>query len=150
VSAEFARYEEFLRRELPPLVRNKLVARIDEVLDPIEETLKSELVDIVHDLQLQLFRTYQQQSQASRETTGLAEAGDGETPEGFGTLQNSGGQAELLAAYCPVPNYVNSFGGFNGLMFDFKPLTGSDSGYGSNEVYPFFSERGIEPPVSSP
>jgi hypothetical protein len=57
--AELGRYEEFLRQELPSKVRQALESRIEAAAPALlEESLKGQLVDIVHDLQLQLFQTY--------------------------------------------------------------------------------------------
>lgn len=55
---ELARYEEFLRRELPSAVRRELELAVEREFSPVEERLKSQLVEIVRDLQLQLFQTY--------------------------------------------------------------------------------------------
>lgn len=57
-SNELARYEQFLRRELPPAVRRELEIAVEREFYPMEERLKSQLVDIVRDLQLQLFQSY--------------------------------------------------------------------------------------------
>jgi hypothetical protein len=55
-----ARYEQYLRRELPPAVRRELEYAVEREFSPIEEHLKSQLIDIVRDLQIQLFQTYTQ------------------------------------------------------------------------------------------
>jgi hypothetical protein len=55
---ELTRYEQFLRRELPNRVRQQLEVRIEQRFNPLEETLRTELVEIVRDMQLQLFEIY--------------------------------------------------------------------------------------------
>jgi hypothetical protein len=55
---ELSRYEQYLRRELPPAVRRELELALDRNLEPLEERLKAQLIEIVRDLQLQLFQSY--------------------------------------------------------------------------------------------
>lgn len=62
-STGFARYEEFLSRELPRHVRKELELAMDSELEPIEDRLKSRLVDIVRSCQEKLFRMYQESLQ---------------------------------------------------------------------------------------
>ncbi|KKY37605.1 hypothetical protein UCDDA912_g02360 [Diaporthe ampelina] len=57
-ASDLARYEEFLRRELPRRVRGELELRIDQELTPVEERLKRQLVDIVRDMQQRLFADF--------------------------------------------------------------------------------------------
>lgn len=142
-TSEFARYEEFLRRELPTRVRQQLEVRIEEALNPVEESLRGQIVDIVRDMQLQLFEMYK----SSR----TADAGSGpnrslevsnETPSygqqvgnPEGTTQQWGLEEQLEAFRPPAPYLDNSFTGFDGLLFDFDPLQNQgftpDEGYGS-------------------
>lgn len=55
----FSRYEEFLSRELPRQVRRELEMALDQELEPIEDRLKSQLVEIVRSSQEKLSRLYQ-------------------------------------------------------------------------------------------
>jgi hypothetical protein len=55
---ELARYERFLRRELPAAVCRELEITVEKELSPVEDQLKNRLINIVRDLQLQLFQTY--------------------------------------------------------------------------------------------
>lgn len=55
---ELARYEQYLRRELPPAVRLKLEIQIEQAFENIEEKLRGQLVEIARDAQLQLFESY--------------------------------------------------------------------------------------------
>jgi len=70
-SASFSLYEQFLRRELPRRVRRELESRIEERLNPIEEGLRGELVEIVRDLQLQLFEMYKSATASQSRTVEL-------------------------------------------------------------------------------
>lgn len=56
--SDIARYEDFLRRELPRRVRGELEVRIEQELMPVEESLKRQLVDIVRDMQQRLFADF--------------------------------------------------------------------------------------------
>ncbi|KAH7009713.1 hypothetical protein EDB80DRAFT_572751 [Ilyonectria destructans] len=60
VESEFAKYEHFLGAELPSRVRQQLEIRIEAALNPLDEfkTLKGQIIDIVRDTQLQLFKLY--------------------------------------------------------------------------------------------
>ncbi|KAI1328946.1 hypothetical protein F5Y16DRAFT_138754 [Xylariaceae sp. FL0255] len=51
-------YEQFLERELPLRVRQRLELRIEGALDPVQEALRGELVEIVHDVQLELYHDF--------------------------------------------------------------------------------------------
>lgn len=59
-STAFARYEEFLSRELPRRVCEMLEVAMNNELQPIEDKLKSQLVEMVRTCQEDLFRAYQQ------------------------------------------------------------------------------------------
>ncbi|KAH6655829.1 hypothetical protein BKA67DRAFT_250466 [Truncatella angustata] len=51
-------YENFLQRELPTRVRQQLEGRIKQDMDHMEEAMRGQLVDIVRDMQLEIFRTF--------------------------------------------------------------------------------------------
>ncbi|CAG9990166.1 unnamed protein product [Clonostachys byssicola] len=57
-SQEMSRYEQFLQQELPDSVREELELRIDQYLNPIEASLRCQLVGIVRDMQIRLFDLY--------------------------------------------------------------------------------------------
>jgi hypothetical protein len=57
-SEEVLRIEQFSRRELPRLVRAELERRILGSMSPVENELRSRLVEIVRDCQSLLFRQY--------------------------------------------------------------------------------------------
>ncbi|KAM7203143.1 hypothetical protein V8F20_004085 [Naviculisporaceae sp. PSN 640] len=142
---EFIRYEQFLRRELPGRVRQELETRIEERINPMEETLRGELVEIVRDMQLQLFELYK----ASRNP-------ETEQPEAAPTEHVQGHQAEVVIQSIPIatasddmgpleafvqPPLVNpdnwiAFDDFDGQiwdpsMLDSRTLWAGDSGYDS-------------------
>jgi hypothetical protein len=138
--AEFAHYEEFLSRELPPRVRRELEIAVEKELEPVEERIKSQVVDIVRNLQLKLFRSYQQSSKfpltsipESQEGTTLASGssdvagegpGGGIAPSGLNTAME-----DLLAPFLAPPDLEEEFG-FDASMFLLQSNEGlSDSGY---------------------
>lgn len=81
---EIARYEEFLRRELPRRVRGELEVRIEQELSPVEESLKRQLVDIVRDMQQTLFADFRR-LQSGAAPPGDDMAGDEEPEQGCGS-----------------------------------------------------------------
>ncbi|ETS83102.1 hypothetical protein PFICI_04978 [Pestalotiopsis fici W106-1] len=52
------KYEDFLGREMPDRVRHQLELRIERALDPIEQQLQSQIVDIACDIQMDLFKSF--------------------------------------------------------------------------------------------
>jgi hypothetical protein len=64
----FSQYEEFLTRELPRRVRRELELAVEKELEPIEDRLKSKLVDIVCTCQEKLFREYQKPRESTQST----------------------------------------------------------------------------------
>ncbi|KAK2001679.1 hypothetical protein LX36DRAFT_327773 [Colletotrichum falcatum] len=51
-------YEDYLRRELPPLVRRQLESEIERELSFVEEGMKQKVIEIARNLQLTLFKGY--------------------------------------------------------------------------------------------
>lgn len=51
-------YEEFMRRELTKRVRAELEVRIEQQWIPVEESLKRQLVEMSHDIQLKLLEDF--------------------------------------------------------------------------------------------
>lgn len=116
----FDRYERYLRRELPRRVRQELEIRIDQALEPLEENLKSQIVDIVRDAQLALFQSFV--SEPTNSTMGIEQGHDEDhTTLVAGTASSStdnhlvfGGQLEALR---PPPYLEEELVDFNGLLF---------------------------------
>ncbi|KAI1323872.1 hypothetical protein F5Y16DRAFT_382503 [Xylariaceae sp. FL0255] len=151
-------YEEYLERELPHRVRQQLEARIDQVLDPVEETMRGQLVDIVRDVQLDLFRLWrssvrlpdgeshevysqpntevgiqeQQEQIAEPGPSTLEISADGTSPERH---DDSWDVENDLAAWRPEPYLDLNLDGFDGQLFDFEemmlPVENQDSAYGT-------------------
>lgn len=57
-SAAFARYEQFLRQELPSRVREQLHQELERELQPVEERVRSRLQDIVRLVQRALSQAF--------------------------------------------------------------------------------------------
>lgn len=88
--SDIARYEEFLRRELPRRVRGELEVRIEQELSPVEESLKRQLVDIVRDMQQSLFADFRK-LQGDGSSQKDEAAGDGEIEgENDGVVKGKG------------------------------------------------------------
>ncbi len=121
-------------------MRRALEFKIEQALNPIEETLRDQIVEIVRDSQLHIFESYK----ASRAETLQVEAQGGEgQPQAEGT--SAGGQAaqeatealeDQLQPYRPEPYFDSQFDEFNGEFFDFMQMQfdydWDDSGYGSS------------------
>lgn len=143
-------YENFLRHEMPDRVRHQLELRIEEALNPLEETLRGQIVDIVRDVQLELFQSFRAstgpprpngnsvQESAAIEiddiTEEIRDEGHGGTdvrgPAFVSTSTHQPSQPiagqfsweEQMQAYQPVPPLDLSFMDFDGELFDFSSL----------------------------
>jgi hypothetical protein len=131
---ELTRYEQFLRRELPNRVRQQLEVRIEERFNPLEETLRTELVEIVRDMQLQLFEIYKS-SRTSDSGSAVHDAGATDAansppqPAALPSLEE-----ELQPFWAPA--YIDDLaqlGDFDGLLWNFSGVQAgsnqTDSGY---------------------
>lgn len=68
-SSKFADYEEFSKHELPRLVRTGLEKLVSEEMQPLEESLKGKLVDLIRDSQqsiLDKFKAVQTSTQSAQ------------------------------------------------------------------------------------
>ena len=153
---EMARYEEFLRRELPPAVRYELECAVEKEFSNLEETLKSQLVDIVRDLQLQLFQSYTRSRNTAPESAPATiraifsdqnEQIDLEQlpsqDVALETIEQSASDmtkldeaiGNQLAPFEPVPLFEDFFDFIDPMLFHFPDSTGktelTDSGYDS-------------------
>jgi len=140
--SEIARYEQYLRQELPNRVRQALETRIDEALNPIEETLRDQIVEIVRDSQLHLFERYKlSRTEAARD---LPSAETLTPDEGPAPSHHAVPGAEAharddeLQLYRPEPYFDHQFDDLNGDFFNFMQVQlgqdWDDSGYGSCSV----------------
>ncbi|KAI0096227.1 hypothetical protein GGR51DRAFT_543873 [Nemania sp. FL0031] len=146
-------YEEYLQRELPPRVREQLEIRIEQALDPIEETLRGQIVEIVRDMQLELFRSFRSSIRQPYDTTTyrverveaegrMGEQRPDETIQGPLTnrtsLQTGQSVEDQLAAWRTEPYLDWDLDGFDGQLFDFGQVTlgigWNDSPYGTGST----------------
>ncbi|KAK6222192.1 hypothetical protein QIS74_04447 [Colletotrichum tabaci] len=83
-------YEDYLRRELPPLVRRQLEAEVERELSFVEEGMKQKVIDIARNLQLALFKGYQQLENQERYHLGpqCVEASASQTDRSTTSLTN--------------------------------------------------------------
>lgn len=63
------RYAQYLRRELPSAVQLRLEIQIERMLQPVEEQLKLQLVEVVRDAQVELHRLYVERRRSLRQPT---------------------------------------------------------------------------------
>ncbi|KAF4834184.1 hypothetical protein CGCSCA4_v013008 [Colletotrichum siamense] len=63
-------YEDYLRRELPTQVRRQLEKEVEQQLSFVEEEMKQKVIEIARNLQLSLFKSYQQIETQERDTEG--------------------------------------------------------------------------------
>jgi hypothetical protein len=77
-SQELADYEQYCRRELPRVFRASLEEIVNNNTQPLEEQLRSQLMDLIRDAQDQVFSGYRSSSM----TTGTpARGGPGSSPQ---------------------------------------------------------------------
>jgi hypothetical protein len=61
---DLTNYEDYLRRNLPQFVRSALEARINNEIQPIEEGLRDQILDVIEEAQNQAFLAYRAQAEA--------------------------------------------------------------------------------------
>jgi len=66
-SRDLASYENYIRRELPRLVRSHIEEAVRREMQPLEASLISSLVEIIQDCQDRVFRSYRETQSRSRE-----------------------------------------------------------------------------------
>jgi hypothetical protein len=127
VDAEFARYEAFLRQELPSSIRQELETRVDKVLENMEEDLKSQLPGIFRDMQIRLFQNYLQRrasqsippfSVSSQQTQIIDTTNVAPT-----MMSNSTDPRDQLTVHNPgsFVTWENVVPNFNGTLFEMTP-----------------------------
>ncbi|ORY10733.1 hypothetical protein BCR34DRAFT_485248 [Clohesyomyces aquaticus] len=147
-SDELARYEQFLRRELPPAVRRELESAVERQFSPLEESLKSQLIEIVRDLQLRLFESYTQARNAagvastdlpcatgaSMEEKSSGTGASGVLPGTSSDHHSADPEITLedqLAPFQPAPPTDNPTVDFDPILYQFTIEGIDDSGYSS-------------------
>lgn len=139
VESEFAKYEHFLGAELPSRVRQQLEIRIEAALNPLDEfkTLKGQIIDIVRDTQLQLFKLYKTGSSNLPTEPDSATGGQGGIPEvpclrSSNPSTPSDNNLEIMDPELHGTGGKQDFGMdfdfalFDGVIFDLADITGSD------------------------
>ncbi|KAH6675858.1 putative resistance to glucose repression protein 1 [Halenospora varia] len=100
---ELSNYEEYIRRELPRLVRSNIEEVVRRETQPLEAALIGSLVGIIQDCQDRVFRAY-------RETQGMETDDDNQPQTGYGespmhwTSGNAGGNGLSYPAWQNVDN----------------------------------------------
>lgn len=170
-SDELAQYEQFLRRELPSAVRRELEQAVERQFIPLEEKLKSQLVEIVRDLQIQLFQAYSRcRGAEARPTTNCTRAGPktstSESPNPSLTTdpdfqppamtETPSVTSDLLCEETTIENQLAPFEApalledisaydFDAILFHFNDFNElADSTYGSMFAEPPNLEKGFE------
>ena len=94
-SQQLSNYEEFSRQALPRFFRAALEEAIDKNTQPIEEKLKSQLVDMIRDCQDRVFSTYRSRFPSNTTATPAASMLLNPRLSTFSPDPNSEGQANL-------------------------------------------------------
>jgi hypothetical protein len=114
-SDELAGFEAFVQGEMPPRVRHELEQRISVTLGPVDETVRSQLLNIVKDTQISLIREYRSIAERQRQ-----ERGEGS----FSKIQSDASQfmadrdswTESSLLRLPMSGYNFSVSEFKGIM----------------------------------
>lgn len=147
ISAEFAAYEHFLQAELPSHIRQKLTTRVEAAAATAEDiatpdkqrlvvsVLKTEVIDMVKEAQLELFRLYRSRSTCAP----TAEKHKPPTPES--TTASIPEEPGVPLASIPLPGGLNTTfienSNISGVMYDKsdddnnEEITYSDGGLNS-------------------
>jgi hypothetical protein len=147
-SRNLANYEDYIRRELPRLVRSNIEEVVRREMQPFEASLVGNLVNIIQDCQDRVFRSYREHEMSSNEDLDLSDNAAA-TPhpqtDDLGQMNRPGDEAEptsdfLNSIFQPTPaatglpeRYVADPHLFN-LFEDPNHLVPSDSGYGSEQL----------------
>ncbi|KAI1324107.1 hypothetical protein F5Y16DRAFT_315966 [Xylariaceae sp. FL0255] len=127
-------YEEYLERELPPFVRQQLDVLVDNALNPLEETLRGQLVDIVRNAQVELYRRFRSSvrphsgeeavtTEQPLESIDVIEAGPSDQGMGSGNTPRRVPERlwnieDALALWHPEPGFDSNLENFDGQFFD--------------------------------
>ena len=149
-SEEVLRIERFYRRELPRLVREELERRLLGSMSPVENELRSQMVDIVRDCQALAFRHYHRQGNPEAE----GPVGDEvpafslppPPPDGGPTVPAAAGQCRNRDSFTHSSSSVNDSGYASishSQLPEFRSSTGSNSATnhgGHQNGYDLFAE----------
>ena len=140
-SPEFVLFEDFSKKKLPELVRTSLEVLVGQntQMQLLEETLKSQLIDIVRDCQEKLFSMYQDARRIGSSTPKAAAVSSERLQRTIDSRSKANpSQTELAEAFMPPP-LVHGLSNGPGLKqiqrgHQAKPESSKgqpDSGYGS-------------------
>jgi hypothetical protein len=142
-ASELADYEDYIRRELPSLVRRNLEELVCRETQPLEASLIANLVDIVRSCQEKISRSYRERSETGGGNQTLvphsANLSETSAPSQFETPSAMDDHFSLsfLTPIVEDPT-LEQWDGVNMPGTDFQPLERStgqlshDSGYGSS------------------
>ncbi|KXH48476.1 hypothetical protein CSIM01_04855 [Colletotrichum simmondsii] len=119
-------YEDYLRRELPPLVRRQLEKEVERELSFVEEGMKQKVIDIARNLQLTLFKGYQQlenQERGLQDPPSVDASSSSETGVSFFTATDTSPSTMTTSGTTPeIPDPLDIFGDPAIPDFDFNFL----------------------------
>ena len=140
-SPEFVLFEDFSKKKLPELVRTSLEVLVEQnaQMQLLEETLKSQLIDIIRDCQEKLFSMYQDARRIGSSTLTAAAASSERLQRTIDSRSKANpSQTELAEAFMPPPLVYGLSNGPGSKEIQqghqAKPESSkdqSDSGYGS-------------------
>ncbi|KAL1861649.1 hypothetical protein Daus18300_008765 [Diaporthe australafricana] len=160
-------YENFLQRELPLRVRGQLERRIEAELIPIEDRLRGQIVEIVRDTQIELFRLFKLSAQnrkapeESMQHDEVSHTDLSHPPRQDSDCESRSGQDHSVETnvtsegwslenhmQLPRPDPLldwENFSGFDGQLYDFGEIDNGaelfpDSTYGAMPATNSFSE----------
>ncbi|KAK1523793.1 uncharacterized protein CCOS01_08880 [Colletotrichum costaricense] len=107
-------FEDYLRRELPPLVRRQLEKEVERELSFVEEGMKQKVIDIARNLQLTLFKGYQQlenQERGLQEPLSVDASSSSEMGASFFTATDASPSTMTTGGTTPeIPDPLDIFG----------------------------------------
>lgn len=150
-SRELANYEDYIRRELPRVVRRNIEEAVRREMGPLESSLIGNLVGIVQDCQDMVFRSYRQAQGLSDElspppsTTPLPALPHGPQNELTVESTRNGQQSGLISTmFCAPPSQTTDSMSSTPLLDEVQSRTttpstngvqsDADSGYASEQV----------------
>lgn len=66
---ELTEYEQYIRRELPPMLRQELESELENELNIFEDNVKTKAIDMIQRLQLRLLESFRKSHSASTPST---------------------------------------------------------------------------------
>ncbi|KAK2013460.1 hypothetical protein LZ32DRAFT_530285 [Colletotrichum eremochloae] len=119
-------YEDYLRRELPPLVRRQLENEIERELSFVEEGMKQKVIEIARNLQLTLFKGYQQLENQEQGFQGPSsiDASASQTDRSTSSATDTSPSTMTTSGTTPdIPDPLDLFSNYTHPDFDFSFLS---------------------------